>query len=50
MGPRLIRAFVRVLLSVFYRRVDVAGLQHIPATGPLLVAGHHQNGSSTRCC
>jgi glycerol-3-phosphate O-acyltransferase / dihydroxyacetone phosphate acyltransferase len=43
-GPRLIRAFVRVLLSVFYRRVDAVGLEHVPARGPLLVAGNHQNG------
>ena len=44
MGPRLIRAFVRALLSIFYRRIDVAGLEHVPTTGPLLVAGNHQNG------
>jgi len=43
-GPRLIRAFVRALLAIFYRRVDVAGLEHVPAAGPLLVAGNHQNG------
>lgn len=44
MGPRLIRAFVRVLLAVFYRRLDVAGLEHVPARGPLIVAANHQNG------
>jgi glycerol-3-phosphate O-acyltransferase / dihydroxyacetone phosphate acyltransferase len=43
-GPQLIRAFVRALLAIFYRRVDVAGLEHVPARGPLLVAGNHQNG------
>jgi len=43
-GPRLIRALVRALLAVFYRRVDVVGLEHVPAAGPLLVAGNHQNG------
>jgi len=43
-GPRLIRAFVRALLAIFYRRVDVVGLEHVPARGPLLVAGNHQNG------
>jgi len=43
-GPRLIRAFVRALLAVFYRRLDVAGLEHVPARGPLIVAGNHQNG------
>jgi 1-acyl-sn-glycerol-3-phosphate acyltransferase len=43
-GPRLIRAFVRALLAIFYRRLDVAGLEHLPARGPLLVAANHQNG------
>ena len=44
MGPRLIRAFVRTLLAVFYRRLDVAGLEQVPAQGPLIVAANHQNG------
>ncbi len=44
MGPRLIRALVRVLLAVFYRRLDVAGLEHVPARAPLIVAANHQNG------
>jgi 1-acyl-sn-glycerol-3-phosphate acyltransferase len=43
-GPRLIRAFVRALLAIFYRRVDVAGLEHVPPEGPLIVAANHQNG------
>ena len=34
----------RALLAIFYRRVDVVGLEHVPARGPLLVAGNHQNG------
>ena len=44
MGPRLIRALVRALLSVFYRRIDVAGLEHVPANAPLIVAANHGNG------
>jgi glycerol-3-phosphate O-acyltransferase/dihydroxyacetone phosphate acyltransferase len=43
-GPRLIRAFVRTLLGVFYRRLDVAGLEQVPGQGPLIVAANHQNG------
>jgi 1-acyl-sn-glycerol-3-phosphate acyltransferase len=44
MGPRLIRALVRALLAIFYRRVDVVGLERVPATGGLIVAANHQNG------
>ena len=44
MGPRLIRALVRVLLAIFYRRLDVAGLEHVPSRGPLIVAANHGNG------
>ncbi|HEU5193162.1 MAG TPA: lysophospholipid acyltransferase family protein [Methylomirabilota bacterium] len=44
MGPRLIRALVRALLAIFYRRVDVVGLERVPAAGGLIVAANHQNG------
>jgi glycerol-3-phosphate O-acyltransferase / dihydroxyacetone phosphate acyltransferase len=43
-GPRLIRAFVRTLLAIFYRRLEVDGLERVPAQGPLIVAANHQNG------
>jgi glycerol-3-phosphate O-acyltransferase/dihydroxyacetone phosphate acyltransferase len=38
------RAFSRAVLAVFYRRVEIIGREHVPATGPLLVAANHQNG------
>lgn len=44
MGPRLIRRLVQVLLGIFYRRIDVAGLERLPASAPLIVAANHQNG------
>ena len=44
MGPRLIRALVRALLAIFYRRVDVVGVERVPAEGGLIVAANHQNG------
>ncbi|HEU4367389.1 MAG TPA: lysophospholipid acyltransferase family protein [Methylomirabilota bacterium] len=44
MGPRLIRALSRGLLDVFYRRIDVVGLEHVPPAAPLIVAANHQNG------
>jgi glycerol-3-phosphate O-acyltransferase / dihydroxyacetone phosphate acyltransferase len=42
-GPRLVRALARVLLAIFYRRIDVAGLERVPASGALVVAANHQN-------
>lgn len=43
MGYRLVRGFARLLLSLFYRRVEAVGLDRIPASGPLiLTANHHE--------
>ena len=44
MGPGLIRALARLLLTIFYRRLDVAGLERLPISTPLIVAANHQNG------
>jgi glycerol-3-phosphate O-acyltransferase / dihydroxyacetone phosphate acyltransferase len=43
MGYGLVRALVRWVLGLFYRRIDVVGLEHIPEAGPLIVAANHQN-------
>src|SRR5258705_2401323 len=43
MGYGLVRALVRWVLALFYRRIDVVGLEHIPESGPLIVAANHQN-------
>ena len=49
-GPRLIRAFVRALLAIFYRRVDVAGLEHVPATGRCSWPPITRTAWSIPCC
>src|SRR3990172_6939173 len=41
MSYRLVRAFARLLLHVFYRRVDVAGIERVPLSGPLVLASNH---------
>ena len=41
---RLWRAFSRFLVWLFYRRVDVVGLEWMPSAGPLIVAATHQQG------
>lgn len=43
MGSALIRRLARLLLGLFYRRVEVVGAERVPATGPLIVAANHQN-------
>ncbi|HMB33806.1 MAG TPA: 1-acyl-sn-glycerol-3-phosphate acyltransferase [Methylomirabilota bacterium] len=41
---RLFRGIARFLVALFYRRVEVIGLERIPASGPLLAAANHQQG------
>lgn len=41
---RLFRTLARFLARLFYRRVEVLGLDRLPATGPLIVAANHQQG------
>ena len=43
MGYRLVRGFIRLLLRLFYRRVDVIGAERLPAAGPLIIAANHHN-------
>jgi len=38
-----VRAVVRLLLAIFYRRIEVAGAERIPEGGPLIVAANHHN-------
>jgi 1-acyl-sn-glycerol-3-phosphate acyltransferase len=43
MGYRLVRGFIRLLLRLFYRRVDVVGAERIPRSRPLIIAANHHN-------
>lgn len=43
-GYRLFRALSRFLAAVFYRRVEIAGLERVPRSGPLVVAANHNQG------
>ncbi len=42
-GYRLVRTLARILLGLFYRRIDVVGAERVPPDGPLIVAANHQN-------
>jgi glycerol-3-phosphate O-acyltransferase/dihydroxyacetone phosphate acyltransferase len=43
MTYRIIRALARLLLSLFYRRIEVVGSEHVPARGALIIAANHHN-------
>ena len=40
---RVLAAASRVLLAVFYRRIDVIGLSRVPRESPLVVVANHHN-------
>lgn len=40
---RLVAGWARFLTGLFYRRVEVVGLEHVPARGPLILTANHQN-------
>ena len=43
MGYRLVRSLIRILLTLFFRRVEVVGADSIPTSGPLIIAPNHHN-------
>jgi len=43
-SSRVWRALSRFLVWLFYRRVDVVGLERVPVSGPLIVAANHHQG------
>ena len=43
MGYKLLCWLVRLMLAVFYRRIEVVGLERIPTNGALIVAANHHN-------
>lgn len=43
-APGLLRAIARLLVGLFYHRVEVVGLERVPRDGPLIVVANHQNG------
>ena len=43
MADRFVSTVARGLLGLFYRRVEVAGLERVPARGPLLLVANHHN-------
>ncbi len=42
-GYALVRALARLLLGLFYQRIDVVGVEQVPPRGGLIVAANHHN-------
>ena len=42
-GYRLLRLMIRAATAVFFRQVEVVGLENIPEGGPVVFAGNHPN-------
>ena len=40
---RFLRPLARALVRLFYRRIDVQGLENVPASGPVILAANHPN-------
>ena len=40
---RTLQAVARLLVTLFYRRVEVVGREHIPARGPVVITANHHN-------
>ncbi len=43
MAYRILAWFLRVVTRVFFRQIEVAGLEHVPRDGAVLFAGNHPN-------
>lgn len=43
MVQQLVTSLIRVITNTFFRRIDVVGLENVPADGPIIFAGNHPN-------
>lgn len=40
---RILRWLLRLAMRVFFRQIEVVGLEHVPGNGPIIFAGNHPN-------
>lgn len=44
MTRRIITALLHLILRIFYHRIEIAGVEHIPQDGPVIFVLNHPNG------
>jgi 1-acyl-sn-glycerol-3-phosphate acyltransferase len=44
LGDTVMSRLARIMVRAFFRRLDVEGVERLPARGPVLLAGNHTNG------
>ncbi len=43
MFHRMVISLIRIITDTFFRRIDVVGIENVPAEGPAIIAGNHPN-------
>lgn len=43
MIQRLVISLIHIITNTFFRRIDVVGIENVPAEGPVIFAGNHPN-------
>ncbi len=43
MFRRTVISLIRIITDTFFRRIDVVGIDNVPAEGPAIIAGNHPN-------
>ena len=43
MIQRIVISLIHVITNTFFRRIDVVGIENVPAEGPVIFAGNHPN-------
>jgi 1-acyl-sn-glycerol-3-phosphate acyltransferase len=43
MTRRAIAAIIRLMAKIFFRRIELAGVEHVPATSPVIFTVNHPN-------
>jgi len=40
----VLQALFRFILRIFFRRIEISGLEHVPSSGPVIFVLNHPSG------